>query len=108
MYKRFMRRVIDLVEVDKVEAAGRILITLVTEGANVALGKPESITTNRYRNLLKATERMCSVVILGFTGQTQSDLIMLCQNLTHISLASHFWDMGKQCRPRSDAAACGV
>ena len=23
--------------------------------------------------------------------------------LTHISLASHFWDIGKQCRPRSDA-----
>ena len=24
--------------------------------------------------------------------------------LTHISLASHFRDIGKQCRPRSDAA----
>ena len=24
--------------------------------------------------------------------------------LTHIRLASHFWDRGKQCRPRSDAA----
>ena len=22
--------------------------------------------------------------------------------LTHISLASHFWDIGKQCRPKSD------
>ena len=28
--------------------------------------------------------------------------------LTHISLVSHFWDIGKQCRPRSDAAECGV
>ena len=28
--------------------------------------------------------------------------------LTHISLASHFWDTGKQCRPRSDAAERGV
>ena len=28
--------------------------------------------------------------------------------LTHISLASHFWDKGKQCRPRSDAAECSV
>ena len=27
--------------------------------------------------------------------------------LTHISLASH-WDIGKQCRPRSDAAERGV
>ena len=24
--------------------------------------------------------------------------------LTHISLASHFWDIGKRCRPRSDTA----
>ena len=28
--------------------------------------------------------------------------------LTHISLASHFWVIGKQCRPRSDAAERGV
>ena len=28
--------------------------------------------------------------------------------LTHISLASHFWDISKQCRPRSDAAERGV
>ena len=27
--------------------------------------------------------------------------------LTHTSLASHFWDIGKQCRPRSDAADRG-
>ena len=25
--------------------------------------------------------------------------------LTHINLASHFWDIGKQYRPRSDAAS---
>ena len=29
---------------------------------------------------------------------------MLCDvDLAHISLTSHFWDIGKQCRPRSDA-----
>ena len=28
--------------------------------------------------------------------------------LTHIGLASHFWDIGKQWRPRSDAAERGV
>ena len=28
--------------------------------------------------------------------------------LTHICLASHFWDIGKQCRPRSDAAERGI
>ena len=28
--------------------------------------------------------------------------------LTHISLASQFWDICKQCRPRSDAAKRGV
>ena len=27
--------------------------------------------------------------------------------LTHISLASNFWDISKQCRPRSDAAERG-
>ena len=26
-------------------------------------------------------------------------------NLTHISLASHFWDIGKQLRPKSENAA---
>ena len=30
------------------------------------------------------------------------------QDLTHISLASHFVDIGKQCRPRSDAAERGL
>ena len=28
--------------------------------------------------------------------------------LTHLSLASHKRDIGRQCRPRSDAAECGV
>ena len=28
--------------------------------------------------------------------------------LTHLSLASHKRDVGKQCRPGSDAAECGV
>ena len=28
--------------------------------------------------------------------------------LTHIRLASFLWDIGKQCRARSDAAKCGV
>ena len=31
------------------------------------------------------------------------DLGYKCLNLTHISLASFFLDIGKQCRPRSDA-----
>ena len=29
-------------------------------------------------------------------------------NLTHISLGSFLWDIGKQCKTRSDAAKCGV
>ena len=29
-------------------------------------------------------------------------------NLTHIRLASHFWDIGKRCRPRSDASDQGL
>ena len=28
--------------------------------------------------------------------------------LTHLCLASHKWDIGKQCRPRPDAAEPGV
>ena len=28
--------------------------------------------------------------------------------LTHISLASFLWDIGKQCKPRTDAAIRGV
>ena len=28
--------------------------------------------------------------------------------LTHLCLASHFWDLGKQCKPRSNAAERGV
>ena len=29
-------------------------------------------------------------------------------SLTHISLASFLWDIGKQCKTRQDAAKCGV
>ena len=29
-------------------------------------------------------------------------------SLTHIRLESHFWDIEKQCRPRSDTAERGV
>ena len=32
----------------------------------------------------------------------------LTKNLTLLCLASHKWDNGKQSRPRSDAAECGV
>ena len=28
--------------------------------------------------------------------------------LTHLSLASFLWDIGKQCKTRSDATKCGV
>ena len=31
-------------------------------------------------------------------------IILSTVTLTHISLASHFWDIGIQCRLRSDAA----
>ena len=30
------------------------------------------------------------------------------KKLTHLSLASHLWDIGKQHSPRCDAAECGV
>ena len=79
-YKRFMQRVIDSVQIGLIEAAGQILITLVTEATNVALSKPANVT-KRYTYLLKTIERMCSLYILEFTGQARSDLIVLCQNL---------------------------
>ena len=34
--------------------------------------------------------------------------MLLFTALTHISLASLLWDLGKQCRPRSDVAERGV
>ena len=35
-------------------------------------------------------------------------ILWLSVCLTHLSLATHKRDTGKQCRPRSDAAVCGV
>ena len=32
----------------------------------------------------------------------------LCISLTHINVVSQFWDIGKHCRPRSDATESGV
>ena len=46
---------------------------------------------NGYRNDPKYSDRQASANSVD-------------PDLTHISLASHFWDIGKQCRPRSDAA----
>ena len=45
--------------------------------------------------------RTCHFV--GFVMRWLICCFTLYLNLTHISLASHFWDIGKQCRPRSDA-----
>ena len=35
-------------------------------------------------------------------------LAYVCVLLTHISLASFLWDIGNQCRPRSDATKRGI
>ena len=35
-------------------------------------------------------------------------LVSVMTSLTHISLASFVWDIGKQNSPRCDAAKCGV
>ena len=79
-YKRYMQRVIDLAQIGQVEAAGQILITLVTEATNLALSKPSNVN-KRYTYFLKTLERLCSLYIIEFTGQARSDLIVLCQNL---------------------------
>ena len=79
-YKRYIQRVVDLVQINQITAAGQVLIALVSEAANVALSKPGKIEKN-YRNLIKTLERMCSYYILEFAGQARADLIVLCQNL---------------------------
>ena len=45
-----------------------------------------------------------SVIILEQFQFPKTNIVLL----THLSLASHKWDTGKQCRPRSDAAECSV
>ena len=42
----------------------------------------------------------------GVHQSLKTILVFICMfvsSLTHISLASFLWDIGKQCRPRSDA-----
>ena len=53
-YKRYIQRVVDLVQINQITAAGQVLIALVSEAANVALSKPGKIEKN-YRNLIKNT-----------------------------------------------------
>ena len=40
----------------------------------------------------------------------QQNYFYMNQNicLSHITIGSFLWDIGKQCRPRSDLAECGV
>ena len=47
---------------------------------------------------------VCQVTYLGVTSVKHACTAIL----THISLASFLWDIGKQCRPRSDATEYGV
>ena len=43
-------------------------------------------------------EYMCSFHYLGLDVRNNDDVFVL----THISLASFLWDVGKQCRPRPE------
>ena len=49
---------------------------------------------------------------LKYVVQIQVDLTIIVMgrldNFTHISLASILWDIGKQCRTRSDDAECSL
>ena len=47
-YKQYMQRVIDMVQIGQVEAAGQILITLVTEATNLALSKPSNVKNDTH------------------------------------------------------------
>ena len=62
---------------------------------------------------VRAFERYISLTRLD--RQNESDQltdnkmhVYLWFGLTHISLASFLWDVGKQCRPRPDATEGGV
>ena len=46
--------------------------------------------------------------VLTFVYQISDGCIVICRLLTHLSLAFHKRDSGKQCRPRSDATERGV
>ena len=59
------------------------------------------ITFPRIGNLTANTWFM---IVLCFTHSVNCRKLIL----THISISSHFWDIGKQCRPRSDATERGV
>ena len=42
-----------------------------------------------------------------FYGSVLCSLLYI-KSLTHVSLASFLWGIGKQCRPRSEATKCGI
>ena len=48
------------------------------------------------------------VFIMILKNQHYANYPKYSVTLTYLSLASHKRDIGKQCRPRSDASECGV
>ena len=60
--------------------------------------------TNTYTWSLPRPAGMIQLNATCFVNSTYY-LYVIMQLLTHISLASHVWDIGKQCTPRSDAAS---
>ena len=47
--------------------------------------------------------RLCLVSISNTNSLNNKDFAIK-ENLSHLCLASHFWDLDKQCKPWSDAA----
>ena len=55
-------------------------------------------------SLMALTKKNISIMSSQLKLREDPTIILL----THLSLASHKRDIGKQCRPRSDAAECGI
>ena len=62
--------------------------------------------TNSDNLLRKTLNYICKLGCLSVNRSNSERDVK--SSLTHISLASHLWGIGKQCRPRSDTAERGV
>ena len=75
--------------------------------ASQDLGTKESKRGVNY-NIRVMSEKKSSMIALIFEHERFPARVFHNWCLTHISLASHLWEICKQCRPRSDAAERGV
>ena len=66
-------------------------------------------TMEKWNSLCDFVKEVCNIMYTEEDCQVGEDCqVCLMSILTHISPASRKWDIGKQCRPRSDAVECSV